>query len=75
MTPHLNHLIEMVQMRDHNISFSAELTKIIPYYHQILPIILSSAHIIFVSAMTSTINFTSPKEEFSETNNLLYFVI
>ena len=30
MTPHLNGLIETVQMRDHNISFYADLTKIIP---------------------------------------------
>ena len=42
MTPHLNCLIEMVQMRGHNISFYAELTNIIPIYHQILPLILSS---------------------------------
>ena len=34
--PHLNHLIETVQMRAHNICFYAELTKIIPNYHQIL---------------------------------------
>ena len=33
VTPHLNHLIEMVQMRGHNIYFYAELTKIIPYFH------------------------------------------
>ena len=31
--------IETVQIRDHNISFCAELTKIIPNYHQILPLI------------------------------------
>ena len=24
VTPHLNHLVEVVQMRDHNISFYAE---------------------------------------------------
>ena len=29
--------IETVQMRGHNIGFYEELTKIIPYYHQILP--------------------------------------
>ena len=30
VTPHLNHLIEMVQMRGHNICFYAELTKNYP---------------------------------------------
>ena len=35
MTPYLNHLIETVQLRGHNIHFYAELTKIIPNYHQI----------------------------------------
>ena len=39
VTPHLNRLIETVQMRGHNICFYAELTKIIPNYHQILPLI------------------------------------
>ena len=34
MTPHLNCLDETVQMRGHNISFYAELTKIIPNYHK-----------------------------------------
>ena len=38
VTPHLNRLIETVQMRGHNICFYAELTKIIPNYHQILPL-------------------------------------
>ena len=38
VTPHLNRLDETVQMRDHNTSFYAELTKIIPDYHQILPL-------------------------------------
>ena len=37
--PHLNHLEEMVQMRDHNICFYAEFTRIIPNYHQILLLI------------------------------------
>ena len=36
VTPHLNRLNETVQMRGHNICFYAELTKIIPNYHQIL---------------------------------------
>ena len=36
VTPHLNHLIETVQMRGHNIRFYAELKKIIPNYQQIL---------------------------------------
>ena len=34
MTHHLNRLIKAVQMRGHNIGFYAELTKIIPNYHQ-----------------------------------------
>ena len=38
VTPHLNRLIELVQMRDHNIWFYAVLT-IIPNYHQILALI------------------------------------
>ena len=38
VTPHLNHLVKTVQMRGHNICFYAELTKIIPNYHQILPL-------------------------------------
>ena len=36
VTPHLNRLVETVQMRGHNICFYAELTKVIPNYHQIL---------------------------------------
>ena len=44
MTPHLNRLVETVQMRGHNICFSAELTEIIPNYPQILPLIYSSSH-------------------------------
>ena len=43
VTPHLKGLIEAVQMRRHKICFYAELTKIIPKYHQILPLIYSSA--------------------------------
>ena len=39
VTTHLNHLHEMVQMRGHNIYFNAELTNIIPNYHQTLPLI------------------------------------
>ena len=42
VTPHLNRLIEMVQLRGHNIRFYAELTKIIPNYHHRLPHIKSS---------------------------------
>ena len=42
VTPHLNCLVKTVQMMGHNICFYAELTKIIPNYHQILPLILSS---------------------------------
>ena len=39
VTPHLNRLIETVQMRGHNIRFYAELTKKFSYYHQILRLI------------------------------------
>ena len=39
LTPHLNRLVKMVQMRSHNIRFHAKLTKIIPNYHQILLLI------------------------------------
>ena len=39
VTPHLNRLKETVQIRGHNICFGAELTKIIPDYCQILPLI------------------------------------
>ena len=38
VTPHMNRLNETVQMRGHNIGFYAELTKIIPNYHQLLPL-------------------------------------
>ena len=34
MTPHLNRLAETIQMRGHNLLFYAEITKIIPNYHQ-----------------------------------------
>ena len=33
VTPHLNRLVETVQMRGHNICFNAELTITIPNYH------------------------------------------
>ena len=33
VTPHLNHLIEMVQMRGHNVCFYIEFTRMIPNYH------------------------------------------
>ena len=36
VTYHLNCLIETVQMRGHNIYFCAEMTKIVPNYHQVL---------------------------------------
>ena len=39
VTSHLNRHIETVQMRGHNICFYAELTKIIPNYRKILPLI------------------------------------
>ena len=32
VTPLMNHLVETVQMRGHNIGFYAELTKFIPNY-------------------------------------------
>ena len=43
VTSHLDCLLEMVQMRGHDICFYAALTKIIPFYHQILPLIYGSA--------------------------------
>ena len=39
VTPHLNRLIETVQMRGHNLCFYVELTKIVPNYQQILCLI------------------------------------
>ena len=39
VTPHLNCLVNTVQMRGHSICFYTELIKIIPNYHQILPLI------------------------------------
>ena len=42
VTPHLNHLIETVQLRGHNIGLYTEFTKIITDYHQLLPLIQSS---------------------------------
>ena len=39
VTPNLNRLDETVQMRGHNIWFNADVTKIIPNYHQVLPLI------------------------------------
>ena len=35
VTPHLHRLDETVQMRGLKVSFYAELTKIIPNYHQV----------------------------------------
>ena len=37
VTPHLNCLNKMVQMRGHNVCFYAELTYIISSYHQNTP--------------------------------------
>ena len=42
VTPHLKRLVETVHLRGHNM-FYAELTKDIPNYHQLLPLIYSSA--------------------------------
>ena len=39
VTPHLNCLNKTVQMRGHNICLYAELTKIIPNFHQLLLLI------------------------------------
>ena len=39
VTPHLNRRNETVQMRNHNVCFYAELTKIILNYYGILPLI------------------------------------
>ena len=44
VTSHLNCLVEKFQMKGHNIGFCAELTKIIPTYHQIFPLIYSSGN-------------------------------
>ena len=38
VTPHLNRLVETVQISGHNICFYAELTEITPNYRQILPL-------------------------------------
>ena len=45
VTPHLNRRVETVQIRGHNIWFYAELTKIIPNYHQKHPLVKSSGYI------------------------------
>ena len=42
VTPHLNRLVETNQMRGHNICFFAELTNLVPNYHQVLPLFKSS---------------------------------
>ena len=42
VTHQLNNLIETVQTRGLNICLNAELTKFIPNYHQILPLIYIS---------------------------------
>ena len=42
MTPHLNSLVETVQMRGDYICFYAELTKIIPNYHLSRGLVLST---------------------------------
>ena len=56
--PHLNCLDETVQMRGHNIWFYAELTKIIPKYHQILPLISSSGVIIIAHVHAYALPFS-----------------
>ena len=45
VSPHLNRLVETVQMRAHNVCFLPELTKIFPNYHQIILLIQSSAQL------------------------------
>ena len=47
MTPHLSRLVETVQMWGHDICFYAELTKIIPNYHKILPLSRAMSGLIF----------------------------
>ena len=54
VTPHLNRLLEMVQMSRHNIRFYAELKKNFPKYHQILPLIQSSVISGQISPQTNT---------------------
>ena len=39
VTPNLNRLDETAQMKGHHICYYAEITKITPNYHQILPLI------------------------------------
>ena len=39
VTPSLNCLLKTIQMRGQNVRFYAELTKIIPSHHQILPLV------------------------------------
>ena len=58
VTPHLNGLDETVQMRGHNICFYAELTKIIPSYHQILPL--------FSRALSNTDSFCQTASDYSD---------
>ena len=45
VTPHLNCLYEMVQMKGHNVCFYAELTTIIPHYIQLLLLTYSSEYL------------------------------
>ena len=47
VTPHLSRLDETIQMRGHNICFYAKLTKIIPNYHQILPLIYDALRMLY----------------------------
>ena len=39
VTPHPNRLVETIQMKGYNIRFYAELIKIIPNYHKIIPLV------------------------------------
>ena len=39
VTTHLTCLVETIQMKGRNLHFYTELVKIIPYYHQIHPLI------------------------------------
>ena len=43
--PSSDHLVKMVQIRGHNICFYTELTKMIPNYPHILPLISSSVKV------------------------------
>ena len=69
--PHLNCLVETVQMRGHNICFYAELTKIVLNYHQIYSFLSRALkHLKLVRLILCLIIFSLLK---SATNQYLFF--